>query len=142
VKRRLGAVRQPGREGLTKAQAERELRRRIDSDAPVANVWPRTGGERYLHHLEHVLGIQGQKPPASRPAKRSARRRGLADTTAIEVKGRTYGVTLNRNVAGQWHGYAKRSMMPDASVGGLPTRIKCLDALRSKLGGEEPCLGD
>ena len=56
--------------------------------------------------------------------------------------GRTYGVTLNRNVAGQWHGYAKRSMMPDASVGGLPTRIKCLDALRWKLGEEEPCLGD
>ena len=24
-----------------------------------------------------------------------------AETTAIEVKGRTYGVTLNRNVAGQ-----------------------------------------
>jgi hypothetical protein len=67
-----------------------------------------------------------------------------ADTTAIEVKGRTYGVTLNRNVAGQWHAYAyaKRSLMPDASVGGLRTRIKCLDALRSKLGEEEPCLDD
>jgi hypothetical protein len=29
-----------------------------------------------------------------------------AHTAAIEVKGQAYGVTLNRNVAGQWHAYA------------------------------------
>jgi hypothetical protein len=59
IKRKLGPVRPPGsREGLTKAQAERELRRRIESEAPAASVrlTLERAGERHLHHLEHVLG--------------------------------------------------------------------------------------
>lgn len=58
VQRKIGAKRQPGsREGLTRAQAERELQRRMESErTPVrARVAIEEAGERYLEHLEHVL---------------------------------------------------------------------------------------
>lgn len=58
VQRKIGPKRQPGsREGLTRAQAERELQRRMESDrAPVrARVAIEEAGERYIEHLEHVL---------------------------------------------------------------------------------------
>jgi integrase len=55
VKRRLGPKRRPGeRTGLTKAQAERELRRLLDADLAVAaqaRVDVAEAGERYLAHL-------------------------------------------------------------------------------------------
>jgi integrase len=58
--RRLGLKRQPGsREGLTRVQAERELRRRMDADAVVtARGQRRTvaeAGSEYVDHLEHVM---------------------------------------------------------------------------------------
>jgi len=58
--RKLGLRRQAGgREGLTRTQAERELRRRIDADAiVVARGQQRTvaeAGEEYVDHLEHVM---------------------------------------------------------------------------------------
>jgi integrase len=60
VKRRLGRVRPPGTsEGLTRAQAERELRRQmaaVTALAPAERVTFEAAAERYLHHLEHVLG--------------------------------------------------------------------------------------
>jgi integrase len=54
-------VRQPGtREGLTRSQAERELRRQMERDqftaATSARLTVEDAGERYLHHLEHVMG--------------------------------------------------------------------------------------
>ncbi|GIK77714.1 MAG: site-specific integrase [Acidobacteria bacterium] len=58
VQRKIGPKRQPGsREGLTRAQAERELQRRMESErAPVrARVAIEEAGERYIEHLEHVL---------------------------------------------------------------------------------------
>lgn len=58
VQRKIGPKRQPGsREGLTRAQAERELQRRMESErTPVrARVAIEEAGERYLEHLEHVL---------------------------------------------------------------------------------------
>ena len=60
VQRKLGPVRQSGsREGLTRAQAERELRRRMEQDAAVVTPRARRSldetGRAYLHHLEHVL---------------------------------------------------------------------------------------
>ncbi len=60
VQRKLGPVREPGtREGLTRAQAERELRRRMEEDAVVVSHRARRTleetGRAYLHHLEHVL---------------------------------------------------------------------------------------
>jgi hypothetical protein len=60
VKRKIGPMRQPGtREGLTRAQAERELQRRIEQETVVIARHSRTtvesAGERYLHHLEHVM---------------------------------------------------------------------------------------
>jgi integrase len=58
--RRIGLKRQPGsREGLTRVQAERELRRRMDADAVVvARGQQRTiaeAGAEYVDHLEHVM---------------------------------------------------------------------------------------
>src|SRR5215218_7610080 len=56
VQRKLGPVRAPGtRDGLTRAQAERELRRRIEGDAPaptvVARLTVEQSGERLIRHL-------------------------------------------------------------------------------------------
>jgi hypothetical protein len=56
VKRKLGPVRDSGtRDGLTRAQAERELRRRIEAKAPAPAVAQRLtvqqAGERLIRHL-------------------------------------------------------------------------------------------
>jgi integrase len=63
VKRKLGMKRDPGtRNGLTRAQAERELRRRIENEVP--NLPPdrrltlAEAGDRFVQHLEAV----GRKP--------------------------------------------------------------------------------
>ena len=58
--RRLGLKREPGgRNGLTRVQAERELRRRMDAEAVVvARGQRRTiaeAGAEYVDHLEHVM---------------------------------------------------------------------------------------
>src|SRR6266508_3256698 len=60
VKRLLGPVRRPGStDGLTRTQAERELRRRIEDDAMVVRSHSRRtladAGARYVDHLEHVM---------------------------------------------------------------------------------------
>jgi integrase len=59
VKRRLGLKRTPGNaDGLTRTQAERELRRRVDATAVVAQGQRRTigeAGEAYIAHLENVM---------------------------------------------------------------------------------------
>jgi integrase len=58
VKRKIGPKRQPGsREGLTTAQAEREMRRRIELERPVirSRLTVAALGKLYLEHLEHVL---------------------------------------------------------------------------------------
>lgn len=58
VQRKLGTKRAPGsREGLTRAQAERELHRRVESEQAVvrSRLTIEQAGERYLAHLEHVL---------------------------------------------------------------------------------------
>ena len=57
VKRKLGPVRPPGsRDGLTRAQAERELRRRIEAEMIAPRAAQRMtvahAGERLLRHLE------------------------------------------------------------------------------------------
>jgi integrase len=60
VKRKLGPARKPGtREGLTRTQAERELQRRMEQEtiaiARHNRMTVERAGERYLHHLEHVM---------------------------------------------------------------------------------------
>jgi integrase len=60
VKRKIGAKRERGsREGLTRVQAEKELRRRIEADAVVRSPSNRRtiteAGEEYVDHLEHVM---------------------------------------------------------------------------------------
>lgn len=63
VKRKLGPRRQPGgRDGLTRPQAERELRRRIEAETHVTTVGDRrTVGEAGQRLIEH-LGALGRKP--------------------------------------------------------------------------------
>jgi integrase len=63
VKRRIGAARKPGtREGLTRAQAERELRRKIEAEIPVVALGERRtveeAGGQMIAHLEAL----GRKP--------------------------------------------------------------------------------
>jgi integrase len=60
VMRKLGLVRKPGSsEGLTRKQAESELRGRMREVKVAPAAYERTTiaelGERYLHHVEHVL---------------------------------------------------------------------------------------
>jgi integrase len=59
VKRRIGPKRRPGAaDGLTRTQAEAELRRRIATEVVVAGAQRRTvaeAGDAYLDHLEHVM---------------------------------------------------------------------------------------
>jgi integrase len=59
VKRRIGPKRGPGSsDGLTRAEAERELRRRVERDVVVARPARRTleqAGEEYIDHLETVM---------------------------------------------------------------------------------------
>jgi integrase len=58
VKRKLGAIREPGtREGLTRKQAEAALRRQMTEVrvvVPEERMTFKEAGDRYLHHLEHV----------------------------------------------------------------------------------------
>lgn len=63
IKRKLGPKRRPGgRDGLTRPQAERELRRRIEAESNVKTVGDRRtveeAGERLIEHL----GALGRKP--------------------------------------------------------------------------------
>ncbi len=63
IKRRIGAARrQGGRDGLTRAQAERELRRKIESSVPAVAAGERhtvqEAGEDLIDHLEAL----GRKP--------------------------------------------------------------------------------
>ena len=63
VKRKLGPKRPPGgRDGLTRPQAERELRRRIEAESNIKTVGDRRSveeaGERMIEHL----GALGRKP--------------------------------------------------------------------------------
>jgi len=59
VKRKIGAKRQVSSAvGLTRVQAERELRRRIDADVIVTTAERRTlaeAGAQYVEHLENVM---------------------------------------------------------------------------------------
>jgi integrase len=59
VKRKIGHIRQPGsRDGLTRKQAEAELRRlmeRVQFVAPAARLTVEEVGRRYLEHVEHVM---------------------------------------------------------------------------------------
>jgi integrase len=58
VKRKLGAIREPGsREGLTRKQAEMALRRQMTEVrvvVPEERMTVQEAGDRYLHHIEHV----------------------------------------------------------------------------------------
>ena len=74
VKRKLGPKRQrASSEGLTRAQAERELQRRVEMERPVlrSRVSVQEAGRRYVEHLEHVL----ERKPSTIADYRSMMRR-------------------------------------------------------------------
>ena len=63
VKRRIGVVRQTGsRQGLTRAQAERELRRKIESTVPAVSAGERRTVEESGEQLVNHLATLGRKP--------------------------------------------------------------------------------
>jgi integrase len=59
VQRKIGAKRAPGsKTGLTRTQAERELRKRMENDVVLAVADRHTlggVGDRYVDHLEHIM---------------------------------------------------------------------------------------
>jgi integrase len=63
VKRRVGRARRPGsREGLTRAQAERELRRKMEAEVPTVGAGEsRTVEEVGLRLIDHLEAL-GRKP--------------------------------------------------------------------------------
>ena len=77
--RKLGLEGQPGgREGLTRVQAEGDLRRRVDADAVVvARGQQRTiaeAGAEYADHLEHVMERKRTTIPRTTPNVRITRK--------------------------------------------------------------------
>jgi integrase len=86
VHRKIGPKRQRGtREGLTRAQAERELQRRVELERPVlrSRLTIEGAGRLYLEHLEHVL----ERKPTTLSDYRSMLRRHIESffgTRAIE----------------------------------------------------------
>ena len=76
IKRKLGLKRQAGsRDGLTTAQAEREMQRRIELERPVirSRLTVAATGKLYLEHLEHVL----ERKPSTIGGYRSMLRRHI-----------------------------------------------------------------
>jgi integrase len=135
VKRKLAPVRQAGsREGLTKSQAERELRRRIEREKPLAPVGGRLtleqAGERYIHHLEHVIG---RKPSTVQDYGFTLRRhlvphfgeRSLERITADDV--RAYIRRKSREVCKGRKGYARQSILNQLNLlsGIFGYAVKC-----------------
>lgn len=59
IKRKVGAKREPGgRDGMTRTQAERRLRRLMDEvrhAPPERKMTVEDAGAAYLHHVEHVM---------------------------------------------------------------------------------------
>jgi integrase len=59
VQRKIGPRRAPGaKTGLTRNQAERELRKRMDNDIVLATADRHTlgqAGDKYIDHLEHIM---------------------------------------------------------------------------------------
>lgn len=103
LRRRIGPKRQPGsREGLTRAQAERELSRRIDAEqgSPHAHVTIDDAGRQLIAHLEAL----GRKPTTmntyrsllrahlSRLGDTSLDRIGVHDVEALIVEMRRDGL--------------------------------------------------
>lgn len=86
VMRKLGAVRRPGsREGLTRKQAEAELRKLMQEVRLAPAAYERLtvdeAGERYLRHVEHVL----QRKPTTVADYGSILRRHLAPHFASQA---------------------------------------------------------
>jgi AraC-like DNA-binding protein len=88
VKRKLGAVREPGsRNGVTKAQVERELRRRMDTEGATALGERPTvseGAERLIDHLE-AYGLKPTTIATYRSLSRTHFQRHFPDRTLARI---------------------------------------------------------
>jgi integrase len=106
VKRRIGVVRRPGRrQGLTRAQAERELRRKVESTVPAAAPGERRSleevGDQLVGHLE-ALG----RKPSTLNTYRSLLRAHLVPHLGDRTLDRIEPVHVERLVAGMRRGGA------------------------------------
>ena len=106
VKRRIGTVRQAGsRQGLTRAQAERELRRKIESTIPTIAVGERRTVEEAGEQLVSHLGALGRKP-STLNTYRSLLRAHLSTGLGGLTLDRIEPVHVERLVASMRHGGA------------------------------------
>ena len=114
VKRRIGAVRQTGtREGLTRAQAERELRRKIESTVPAVSAGERRTVEEAGEQLVAHLSTLGRKPSTLntyRSLLRAHLSPGLGDLTLDRVE----PIHVERLVASMRHGGAGAKLTSNA----------------------------
>ncbi|HWA54572.1 MAG TPA: site-specific integrase, partial [Solirubrobacterales bacterium] len=93
-KRKIGPRRQPGSsDGLTTAQAEREMQRRIELERPVirSRLTVEATGKLYLEHLEHVLErkpstVGGYRSMLSRHIEPFFEDRTLERVTAEDIR--------------------------------------------------------
>ena len=103
VKRQIGLVRQTGtRQGLTRAQAERELRRKIESTVPVIATGERRSVEEAGDQLVNHLATLGRKPSTLntyRSLLRAHLSPGLGDLTLDRIE----PVQVERLVASMRH---------------------------------------
>ncbi|MGC1799899.1 MAG: tyrosine-type recombinase/integrase, partial [Solirubrobacterales bacterium] len=114
VKRRIGAVRQTGtREGLTRAQAERELRRKIESTVPTISAGERRTVEEAGEQLVAHLSTLGRKP-STLNTYRSLLRAHLSPGLGELTLGRVEPVHVERLVASMRHGGAGAKLTSNA----------------------------
>ncbi len=103
VKRRLGRVRPTGsNQGITRKQAEAELRRLISEVrvlAPAERITFRTAAERYVQHVQHVMG----------------RKRSTVQD---------YRIMIERHLAPHFSGTAVEKIKPDDIAGYIATKSR------------------
>jgi integrase len=113
VKRKLGPVREPGtRDGLTKAQAERELRRRMDTEGATPRGERLTvseGAERLIDHLE-AYGLKATTIATYRSLSRTHFERHFPDQALARITTRD----VERMVAAMRRGGAGAKLINNA----------------------------
>lgn len=113
VKRKLGAVREPGtRDGLTKAQAERELRRRMDTQGATPlgeRLTVSEGAERLIDHLE-AYGLKATTIATYRSLSRTHFERHFPDRALARITTRD----VERMVAAMRRGGAGAKLINNA----------------------------
>lgn len=114
VKRRIGTVRQTGtRQGLTRAQAERELRRKIESTVPAVAAGERRSVEEAGDQLVEHLTALGRKP-STLNTYRSLLRAHLSPGLGEMTLDRIEPVHVERLIASMRQGGAGANLISNA----------------------------